>query len=585
MNIFELNSLTETNILLYQQEMPIFVMECLLRDGHWKDAIVLYNIYKWTSLQCTCIPFLQWIQNNHIHIELTKHSILQLIQNGDKEVLHYIDPQWYIEVILFSPWSFIQYVFEHYDIVLEEHHLIHYCKFNHKKNNILFLMKHCPINKGLVMDCMYYLCHYDTLPIVKELLSCYPNIPLKPFFIKAITYNQYDLSYYFLSLDSTLIQDINITECFIQHSYKTLQLLYTLDKSLFSNINHNYIFSIISRDVVDNKSSFMSWYLTHFKYYIEYNMYQEHMNIMKSNGYVYDEVSEEYFINACLKNYVDVVKKYQCTNYTITRIGFELACLYGYFDIVQYLSQSAEKNHMYIMLQYLITIDTMHLDIVKYLFSQVQCFPPELAQYFCKHGYIDSSFNIDDECIYWLCINGHFEVVYNLMIENKIANIEDAFLYACEYKEGLFLAKWIYHRNALNQKLICKSFFNANHIDTLRWLHSLETIPIFKNNHAYFKERCIHQDYEIVDWLCNVYPNYSYELVHGYIMYHTELIKIFRDIETTECSICMETNANSMTLCKHSFCYDCINKWYQKSNTCPMCRSPIEDVFTSIIPP
>jgi len=155
-------------------------------------------------------------------------------------------------------------------------------------------MKHCPINKGLVMDCMYYLCHYDTLPIVKELLSCYPNIPLKPFFIKAITYNQYDLSYYFLSLDSTLIQDINITECFIQHSYKTLQLLYTLDKSIFSNINHNYIFSIISRDVVDNKSSFMSWYLTHFKYYIEYNMYQEHMNIMKYNGYVYDEVSDEY---------------------------------------------------------------------------------------------------------------------------------------------------------------------------------------------------------------------------------------------------------------------------------------------------
>jgi len=57
MNIFELNSLTETNILLYQQETPIFVMECLLRDGHWKDAIVLYNIYKWTTLQCTCIPF------------------------------------------------------------------------------------------------------------------------------------------------------------------------------------------------------------------------------------------------------------------------------------------------------------------------------------------------------------------------------------------------------------------------------------------------------------------------------------------------------------------------------------------------
>ena len=108
-----------------------------------------------------------------------------------------------------------------------------------------------------------------------------------------------------------------------QNAYKTLQLLYTLDKSLFSNINHNYIFSIISHDVVDNESPFMSWYLTNFKYYIEYKVYQEHMTIMKYNGYVHDEINDEYFINACLKNYIDVVKKYQSTNYKLTRIGFE----------------------------------------------------------------------------------------------------------------------------------------------------------------------------------------------------------------------------------------------------------------------
>lgn len=43
------------------------------------------------------------------------------------------------------------------------------------------------------------------------------------------------------------------------------------------------------------------------------------------------------------------------------------------------------------------------------------------------------------------------------------------------------------------------------------------------------------------------------------------------------CSICFEeidSNVKCLTSCNHSFHAECIERWFEKSNTCPTCREP-----------
>jgi len=40
-----------------------------------------------------------------------------------------------------------------------------------------------------------------------------------------------------------------------------------------------------------------------------------------------------------------------------------------------------------------------------------------------------------------------------------------------------------------------------------------------------------------------------------------------------KCSICFnDINIIKTIQCHHKFCYECITKWYEKSNKCPICR-------------
>jgi len=47
-----------------------------------------------------------------------------------------------------------------------------------------------------------------------------------------------------------------------------------------------------------------------------------------------------------------------------------------------------------------------------------------------------------------------------------------------------------------------------------------------------------------------------------------------------ECPVCYTSQAKYKLVCDHSFCYQCISRWYQEygSHTCPICRSDIEFV-------
>ncbi len=42
--------------------------------------------------------------------------------------------------------------------------------------------------------------------------------------------------------------------------------------------------------------------------------------------------------------------------------------------------------------------------------------------------------------------------------------------------------------------------------------------------------------------------------------------------ETSECPICYDTKPEITTTCNHSFCNECLNKWFETHSSCPLCR-------------
>ena len=58
-------------------------------------------------------------------------------------------------------------------------------------------------------------------------------------------------------------------------------------------------------------------------------------------------------------------------------------------------------------------------------------------------------------------------------------------------------------------------------------------------------------------------------------------MKYSSTMDNTEWMICIEIIVEPVTTgCAHSYCYTCISQSLQYSNTCPVCRTKIEDSFT-----
>lgn len=48
----------------------------------------------------------------------------------------------------------------------------------------------------------------------------------------------------------------------------------------------------------------------------------------------------------------------------------------------------------------------------------------------------------------------------------------------------------------------------------------------------------------------------------------------------TECTVCMGEEQQCYTLCGHVVCQECLKRWWQQGkNSCPMCRSYLDDGF------
>ena len=95
-----------------------------------------------------------------------------------------------------------------------------------------------------------------------------------------------------------------------------------------------------------------------------------------------------------------------------------------------------------------------------------------------------------------------------------------------------------------------------------------------------FTSACENSYIDVAMWLYNKYIGRYNVVIDRYnIITSFSIIKpldiiggiYIEDVE--DCSICMSTVSNSITECRHQFCYRCLNKWYLKNPTCPICRT------------
>ena len=87
-------------------------------------------------------------------------------------------------------------------------------------------------------------------------------------------------------------------------------------------------------------------------------------------------------------------------------------------------------------------------------------------------------------------------------------------------------------------------------------------------------------DYEYLSELCERMGNHTIGLSKEDIDEHAPITLIDSD-KKENCPICLESISTKIYLrrlkiCKHLYCAECIEKWFESKHTCPVCKYEIE---------
>ena len=132
------------------------------------------------------------------------------------------------------------------------------------------------------------------------------------------------------------------------------------------------------------------------------------------------------------------------------------------------------------------------------------------------------------------------------------------------------------------------------HIEIAKWLYSLGNIDIRSLDGLCFRSVSISGNIKIIKWLSSLCEDYKYiendeQIIcifvktQDYYVYHKytkKIIEIFKMIQDTSieietCYICYDDDANILTNCGHSYCIECLMKWYYQSKNCAYCKQDI----------
>tara|TARA_B110000483_G_C18203420_1_gene546371 strand:- start:2827 stop:4647 length:1821 start_codon:yes stop_codon:yes gene_type:complete len=604
MDIFELNKKTRTDIIIYNTFDIRNIVSLLIKKNILDDAIVLMEYID--NFSSTNELFIHWLKKNN-KLKMNDKDIIFLCINGLLNQSIGINISKYIKYCIQSNnLLFIKYIIKKYNIKK-----IKFNSFYHCNNYIIlkYIINYTTLNKFQTLKMIKKICRTGNISSFIFMIEKYdyilkdnPQILFKIAFIN----NNIDILKYLLSYDVKLC--LQVKPYYIMGiknmSYKCIQYIHykltTLSYKLYNTSEYNDILIYIISTRKKIPILFFKWYLKKFCHIVNYNYIiknlfdYNHLNIIKLlSNFINYKFIKSYFLTACYNGNINIVKfLHKKINKKNLIIGLNIICNNNHNDCFEFFKKKTSHRDLYALLYRLINNKYNNTFIIKQIYLYIKpIYPLKLPLYLClkndfiwwiklneKHfiKFLDYYLNI-------ICYFGYFDTFLYIKKYFTYQHFRKAFKLSCEEKEGIFIAKWIYHNYSINLKLIEDSLFYSNNIDTIKWLFKLNpNIDLRKNNNAYFIYNCIKSNITIVEWIKSIYNHYSYTVYNDIILeytinlYYTKQKNIFIN---EICSICLTKNSNCITTCNHMFCYDCINMWYLKNNTCPICRKIMNDVI------
>jgi hypothetical protein len=261
-----------------------------------------------------------------------------------------------------------------------------------------------------------------------------------------------------------------------------------------------------------------------------------------------------------------------------THIGFYNSCA-NCLRLVDFLYSKLDLSSEHYLKGIQVSCEANKPDILKYLVDKHMVeinisFVIEMYQTMCKTGYIEiillffHMFPVElliyDNCAYTnACKNNHVDI---LELIDKTINIfkKDYIFDICD---EIFI------------QICCR-----NHIHVLQYLLANGYIFKFQHSHYVFNFICSKNYVEIAKiFVAKCTDTYSIEINDKNEIIKYDILQLLPMSSSTinvneveQCSICHDNNSNIITECDHQFCYQCLNAWFNKHQSCPYCRNPFE---------
>ena len=289
----------------------------------------------------------------------------------------------------------------------------------------------------------------------------------------------------------------------------------------------------------------------------------------------------EAFCEACENNQIDTAKWLFTLkpdiNISVDDEFFRLTCAKDHLELAKWLLTikpdidiSAENEYVFMM-----ACSNGHIDIAKWLLE----IKPD----------IDISTK-DDFAFLMACSNGYLEIAkWLLKIKPDIdisAKNEFPFRFSC-YNGHIAIAKWLYSiKPDIDINIGFRFACGGGRQDIAKWLLTIKPdIDISSSREYAFRVACKNGHQDIAKWFQILNPDkYIVIIENNKIIsyYMKKSLIISKTIQLscesiTDCNICMDTKADIQTDCSHQICKTCIERWMQNKDTCPMCRTNLQN--------
>jgi hypothetical protein len=587
MNIFEINERTETDIVSFG-ELNLATMASILIKRNLLDDAKLVLQHVDTKISCRNRHMIQWLYTHNL-LEFTSEDISYICKNAQKKEFLIVkelisDIQPYLQDCAHHP-HFFKWVFKYVShietpVYTSNLSLLQFLTY-HQTFDIAYINKVCV--DGNLASFKYLI----------KLTSTNPN----KFHKTALINNS---SHFFEYLKINHISKYTYVNCLRSKAYDSIRLSHKLNPNLFTKEEHTDIFKRILCYNEHIPYDFFVWYKSLS------NPVNVSVALCKSgNTFLlksfYKIHKRKHFFIAAQYDNLSLIKLLIKKNDFLTIMeALVISCIDGNKSVAKYLCDFLDiDEYIYLVLYKMIAFNSQHDNIIRILFEKNKTVYPSLMPIYSitnkqtfpwikdnLHIFLKESDNYYNTFQYYVnltCHYGNDKLFLKLSQFIQEEQVYQYFINACSSKKGLFIANYLLYTYPISSKTIEMAFYNTDDIDVIKWLYNSD-IDIRKNNDHYFLFSCLNNHIEVVIWLMSICPDYSCTIENGHIVdYFVSISKVIQsDLSLdSDCNICLSVESNCKTKCNHEYCYDCINTWYSKNTTCPMCRDKIDMVYVT----